>query len=112
MSRPWKITLWIGGILTALIGIVIVAALLILPSEWFYKKVRERIITEVERVTGGRVEIGRFHFDWKAMEATVSPFVLHGKEPPGEAPLVRIESLSLGLKVISLWKRDIDLAFL
>ena len=46
------------------------------------------MITEIERASGGRTEIGDFGFDWKTLTAEVTPFVLHGTEPATEAPAV------------------------
>jgi translocation and assembly module TamB len=69
------------------------------------------MVNEVERATGGKVEIGSFRFDWKTMTAEVQPFVLRGTEPPGSAPFFRADSVQVGLKIISALKRDIDLQF-
>ena len=110
MNRPARITLKIAGALLALFGIAALALLAILPSEWLEAKVRDRIVYEVERVSGGRVEIGRFHFNWKTLTAEVAPFVLHGREPAGEAPLVQADSVQVGLKIISLMQKRVDLA--
>src|SRR5437016_496587 len=88
------------------------AAFLIFQSGWFREKVRERIVTEVEQKTGGRVELGQFDFDATHLAAHVSPFILHGKEGVGEPPLIRIPSLTVGLRVISALERQVDLATL
>ncbi len=109
MNRPARIMLKIAGALLALLGIATLAVLVILPSDWMQEKVRRRIVSEVERVSGGRTEIGRFHFDWKTLTAEVSPFILHGTEPAGEAPLVRAETVRVGLKINSLLKKSVDL---
>ena len=73
---------------------------------------RQRVIAEVEKATGGKVEIGNFSFKWETLTATVSPFILHGMEGPDEAPLLRVQSASLGLRVISMLERKVDLASL
>lgn len=112
MSRPLKWTFWGLGGLAALLLLLTLAAVLILPSAWFHDKVRVRMISEIERASGGRAEIGEFKFDWKAMVAEVSPFVLHGTEPAGERPLFRADSVKVGLKIISMMKRDVDIASL
>ncbi|MGH9614046.1 MAG: hypothetical protein ACRD4P_13295, partial [Bryobacteraceae bacterium] len=39
-------------------------------------------------------------------------FVLHGKEAAGEQPLFRAKSITVGLKIVSILKRDIDIASL
>jgi translocation and assembly module TamB len=112
MSRPVRIVLWIGGGLVGLIVLLVVAALLILPSNWFAEQVRARIVNELERSTGGRVEIGSFHLDWRNLRARVAPVVLRGTEPETEPPLLRAEAIEVGLRIISLMKRQFDLASL
>ncbi|HET8549756.1 MAG TPA: translocation/assembly module TamB domain-containing protein, partial [Bryobacteraceae bacterium] len=112
MSRPVRITLWILGSLVGLAAILVLAAVLILPSRWFEEKVRARIVFELERSSGGRAEIGSFRFDWRNLRARVAPVVLRGTEPASEAPLLRAEAIEVGLKIISVLKRDIDIAAL
>ncbi len=112
MNRPARIVLKILGALLALLGILTLAVLVILPSAWFQNKVRQRIVTEVERVTGGRTEIGQFRFDWKTLTAEVRMFVLHGTESSPQQPLLRADSIRVGLKIVSLMKRNIDIASL
>jgi translocation and assembly module TamB len=89
-----------------------IAVVLVVCSGWFRERVRERIIAEIEHETGGRVELGSFSFNWTGLEATVTPLVLHGKESAGEPPLLRIPSVSLGLRIISAVERRVDLASL
>jgi translocation and assembly module TamB len=89
-----------------------VTSTLILRSGWFREKVRERIVVELERSTGGRAELGTFTFDWTSLTATVSPLVLHGKEREGEEPFLKIPSATLGLRLISMLERKVDLASL
>jgi len=38
--------------------------------------------------------------------------VLHGSEPPGAAPLFRADAIRLGIKIVSLLKRSVDLQYL
>jgi len=101
-----------GIAVTVLLLAAVAAGWLTLRSEWFRDKVRERIIAEVERSTGGRVEIGSLDFDWRRLRAEVRGFVLHGSEPVGARPLFRAESIVVGLRLVSALKRDIDLASL
>jgi translocation and assembly module TamB len=93
-----------------LLVVCAVAALLVVRSGWFRERVRQRIVTEVESATGGRVEVGNFSFKWETLTAKISPFVLHGMESAAEAPLLRVESVSIGLRVISMLERKVDLA--
>ncbi len=95
---------------TILLVVCAVAGLLVVRSGWFRELVRQRIVTEVEKATGGRVEVGNFSFKWETLTAKISPFVLHGMEPASEAPLLRVESVTVGLRVISMLERKVDLA--
>jgi translocation and assembly module TamB len=81
----------------------------VVRSAWFREKVRDRIVSEVERSTGGRAEIGSFRFDWHTMTAEVAPFVLHGTEPADARPLFRADSIRVGLRIVSMIERDIDI---
>ncbi len=95
-----------------LLGFVILlplALVLVFRSGWFHDKVRDRIVAEVEKASGGRAEIGAFQFDWRKLEARVAPFTLHGKEKPGEPVFLQTAGIQIGLKIVSAMKRDIDI---
>ena len=70
---------------------------------------RRRIVSTVETATGGRVEAGSFHFDWKHLRAELRDFVIHGTEPPDKPPLFRAGSIVVGLKLVSILRRDVDI---
>ncbi len=110
MTRPGRIVLISAGSMVLLLLIIAVAGFTIVQSGWFQNQVRLRLITEVEDATGGKAEIGAFHFDWKTLTAEVDSFVVHGTEPASGPPLLRVEKLTIGLKIISLLKRDIDVS--
>jgi translocation and assembly module TamB len=110
MNRGARVLLIIIGTLLAIAGFAILAVLAILPSPWFEEKIRVAMVEAVERTTGGRTEAARFHLDWKTLTVTVDKFVLHGKEPAGQDPLVRADSVTAGLRIISLIEKKFDLA--
>jgi translocation and assembly module TamB len=109
VSRRVRIWLRIALGLAALLVLAAITGVLILRSDWFRDSVRRRIITEIETATGGRAEIGSFDFDWSGLTATIRPLVLHGKEGPGEPPLLRVESAQVVLRIISALRRKVDL---
>ncbi|MFB3829101.1 MAG: translocation/assembly module TamB domain-containing protein [Bryobacteraceae bacterium] len=109
MSRRSRIVLIAAGSLAGTALLLAAAAVVILRSEWFFGKVRGRVLAEMERATGGRAEIGRFRFDWKTLTATVDNLVLRGAEPAGKPPLFRADSVAIGLKIVSLVKKQVDL---
>lgn len=92
--------------------IVSLAAVLVVQSGWFRERVRARIVEELERATGAHAEVANFNFDWKKLSATVAPVILHGKESETEDPLARVNSITVGLRLISALERRVDLALL
>jgi translocation and assembly module TamB len=112
MRTPAQVVLRIAVALAIVLMACGIAGLVVVRSGWFHEKVRERILAEIEQATGGRAEIGGFHFDWSSLTASVSPLVLHGTEPGGEQPLLSVASASIGLRVISMFERKFDLAYL
>src|ERR1700737_769301 len=112
MSRARKITYIVVGSLGGLIGVVVIAGILIVQTQWFRNLVREKIIASVETSTGGIVDIGSFDFDWRQLRADGRDFVLHGTEPAGAAPLFRAKLLEVTLKLVSPLKHTVDISSL
>jgi len=112
MSRRRK---WIAWLLaSSLVALLAFAVTLfaVVRSRWFYDRVRRSIVETVETATGGRVEIAAFQFDWHSLRAEVRNFTLHGTEPAGKPPLFHAESAAVGLTLVSLLRRDVDIAYL
>src|SRR5208282_690375 len=103
-----KWALLIGGSLSGLIALAVVAAIFVAQSSWLREQVRERIVAEAETATGGKVEIGSFQFNWQNFTARVNSFVIHGTEPAGFPPLLQVQSITIQLKVISFLKTIVD----
>src|SRR5438445_483844 len=108
MSRRSRLTLIISGAVFGLIFVLAVTAVFVLRSAWFREQVRERMVVEAEKATGGRVEIGSFDWDWNTMTARVNGFVIHGTEPARSPPLLRVRSITVVLKIVSMLKRMVD----
>jgi translocation and assembly module TamB len=112
MRRLGRVLLRIIATLVLLAGVCALTGILVFRSGWFYELVHRRMVMEIEKATGGRVEIGNFAFDWKRLEATVGPVVLHGKESANEPPFVRVASITAGLRIVSMMERKVDLSSL
>jgi translocation and assembly module TamB len=95
--------------LAVLFLLLLTAGLIVIQTPWFHEKVRERIVYEIEKATGGRCELGSFSFDWRTLTAEVSNLAIHGTEGPGEAPLFRADSVRVGLKIVSILQKKVDL---
>src|SRR5689334_9350949 len=110
MTRLTRIALFSLSALVLLTIAVAVTGVYVAQSGWLREKVRQRIVDEASRASGGRVEIGPFRFDWKTLTAELDNVVVHGTEPEGQAPLLAIDRVVVELRIISLVERDFDVA--
>ena len=112
MTRAGRFAVYAGLGAAALLVAAGVAGLFTLRSEWFRDKVRERIVAEAERASGGIVKLESFDFNWRALRVELRGFLLRGSEPASAQPLFRAGSIVVGLRIVSMLKRDVDLASL
>jgi translocation and assembly module TamB len=80
-----------------------------LDSDSFREKVRIRVAAELERMTGGRVEIASFAWNLSRLHFEAKGLTIHGLESRGEEPYVQAGRVSVRLKIISLLSRKIAL---
>ena len=101
-SRWWKILLiTITAVVTCLLF-----GLWYTTTQSFQNYVRRRLVAEVERITGGRAEVGSFHVVPFHLQVEVRNITVHGKEAPGDIPLAHADSLVAQLKINSLLRSD------
>ncbi|HVW83861.1 MAG TPA: hypothetical protein VHB50_04245, partial [Bryobacteraceae bacterium] len=100
----------LAAVVTGILLLVAVAAVWIAQSDWLRAKVHNGIIEQAEKATGGKVELGAFRFDWRTLTAEVDRFVIHGTESASDAPLLAIDRITVGLRVISLIGRDVNVS--
>jgi len=84
-----------------------------MSSSAFENLVRKRLVAEIEKSTGGRVEIASFHWYLFDLEADAGGLVIHGLEDMGEAPYASVENLRVRLSLLGFWSpsvrlRDLD----
>ncbi|MEO8098825.1 MAG: translocation/assembly module TamB domain-containing protein [Acidobacteriota bacterium] len=103
--RLWQIAAGLAGLLV----LASIGGVLVVRSGWFLDYLQRRIVEEAQRATGAKVELGSVSVDWTLLRARVNGLVLHGKETAGEAPLLRVDSATLGLRIISVFERKVDL---
>ena len=65
VSRPVRISLITIASLLVLALIVVIGGISVLRSDWFFQQVRDRVVAEMEKSTGGKVELRQFHLDWQ-----------------------------------------------
>ena len=100
--RWWKYFLITAGILV----VTALAALWYTSTRSFQAYVRRKMIEEVERITGGRAEIGTFHVVPFHLQVEVRNITVHGKESPTDSPLVHADSLLAQMKVVSFLRTE------
>jgi hypothetical protein len=93
-------------IVSGLFLICLLAGLWYLTTESFQAYVRRRIVAEVERVTGGRAEIGSIHTVPFHMQVEIRDLTVHGREAASEIPLAHVDHLVAQVKVISLLRTE------
>jgi translocation and assembly module TamB len=100
--RWWKYLLIAAGA-----GILcVLAATWYTTTNSFQAYVRGRMVTEIERITGGRAEVGSFHVVPFHLQVEVRNITVHGKEGPADVPLAHAESLLAQVKVISFLRTE------
>ena len=109
MTRWRRIAAITGLSILGLLVVFLIAAFVIVQTDWFRNYVREKIIAITEDSTGGKVEIQAFDFDWSHMRATVKGFILHGTEKPTEAPLFQAQTLTVDLKILPSFSKTVDI---
>src|ERR1700733_5036747 len=112
MSRPLRILRNAAIALGALIVVLAIAGILVVQSGWFQNYVKQTIIASTEDSTGGKVEIGVFHFDWTHLSAVATNFVIHGTETADTAPLLRAARVQLNLRLFTSLHHPWDITYL
>ena len=104
-ARPrswWKYLLLATGVIV----VAVLAALWYTTTNSFQAYVRRRTVAEMERITGGRAEIGSFHVVPFHLQVEVRNITVHGKEAASDVPLAHADSLVAQLKVISFLRTE------
>jgi translocation and assembly module TamB len=72
-------------------------------STRFEGLVRNRLVTLLEKSTGGRVEIASFHWHPLNLEADAGGLVIHGLEAPNDAPYAQVERAHVRISLLNLF---------
>ncbi|HZB87028.1 MAG TPA: hypothetical protein VE291_00050, partial [Terracidiphilus sp.] len=94
--------LWIGGGCAVLLAVIAVAGYAWLNSASFESLVRRRLAAQLEQATGGRVEIGSFHWRLMDLEASLGGLVIHGREAANEAPYARVDEMHVRVSILNV----------
>jgi translocation and assembly module TamB len=70
---------------------------------------RRYVTGQLESVTGGRVELGRFQFHWWGLHGELDNFTLHGSEGPGIPPLFHADRIRFQVHIVSVFGGKLSL---
>src|SRR5438105_4561778 len=105
--KVWRYLLW-----SMLAGILLFAGLgWYSTTDSFRSLVRQRLISTLERITGGRVELGSIHTVPFHLQLEVRDVTIHGGEQPGEVPYAHLNSLVAQVKIWSILQSEIGLNY-
>lgn len=95
--RWWKYLLITAGVFV----VALAAGLWYTTTDSFQNYVHRRMVGEIERITGGRAEIGSFHVVPFRLQVEIRNITVHGNEAATDVPLLHADSVVGQVKVIS-----------
>jgi len=104
--------LWIEAAAGAVLLAVIVALVWYLRSPQFGDFVRRKVIASIEDATGGRVELGSFHWSLAKLQFEADDLTIHGLEGPDQLPYGHVDRINLRVRILSFIQTRISLEYL
>ncbi len=78
----------------------------------FKNRIRNTVIAQLEKSTGGRVDLQRFNWRLTHLEFEADNLTIHGLEAPGQVPYAHIDRLFVRLQILSFFRTKIGLNYL
>ncbi|HLV94911.1 MAG TPA: translocation/assembly module TamB domain-containing protein [Candidatus Acidoferrales bacterium] len=94
--------------LAAVIVIVVVAGYIMIHTHAFNRFVAGKIIEQTEEKTGAQLSIGKMVIHWGQLKVDFYDLALRTSPKTGP-PFFACDRLRVGVKILSIWKRKIDL---
>src|SRR6266480_3244449 len=106
-AHPPRRRVWKYVLCSVLACLMVLAALAwYTTTDSFQAAVHRRLVSEIERITGGRVELGALQTNPLHLRAEIRDLTIHGREAPGEVPYAHVGRLLAELKIISLLETE------
>src|SRR5579859_4333468 len=99
---------WLATVVIVLAGIS-AALVLYLNSDSFRETVRARVVADLERMTGGKVEIESFTWKLSTLQFEIHNLTIHGREAANEVPYAHADRITVAVKIVSFFSRKISL---
>src|ERR1700688_767977 len=107
MSEPGAKSRWRSlrnyVLLAGLAGVILLGVIAwYATTDSFQGLVRRRVVAELERVTGGHVNLGSIHTIPFRFQVEMRDLTIHGREPSNEVPYAHVDHIVARIKVISI----------
>lgn len=103
ISKPQKRKFAKYLLVASLVSLLLLAgAAWYLTTDSFQLMMLHRLVSELERVTGGRVELDALHTVPFRLRVEVRGLTIHGNESANDTPYVHVDRLIAQIKIISL----------
>jgi translocation and assembly module TamB len=100
---------WVGIVVSILAFLAVLGGYIVLKSPQFHQYVLAKLIEQVQRTTGGRLEVENWEFHVSPMAVNLYGITLHGTEGPEQRPLLEAEELTVGVSTHALLGRKLRL---
>ena len=96
---------WLRLIVPAFLLLLIVSAVIYLNSDSFRESVRRRVVAELERTSGGKVELQSFRWKLSKLQFEANGLTIHGLEGSDQAPFLHADRLFAQVQIISFFSQ-------
>jgi translocation and assembly module TamB len=104
-----KIVGWLFAILLAFVLLLGVGIYALQRSQAFHQWALRTMIQKAREATGARIEVQDFAIHWSALQVDLDNVTVHGEEGARERSLFTADHVKVGLKIVSIFRRKIDL---
>ena len=80
-----------------------------LNSDSFRETVRTRVVAELSRMTGGKVEIQSFTWQLSSLRFVATGLTIHGREAATEPPYFHADRVTVEIQIVSFLSRSVTL---
>jgi translocation and assembly module TamB len=102
-AEPRRRWVWKSVLIAAILGVILLSlAGWYASTSDFQAMVRRHFVAQLERVTGGRVELGSIHSVPFRFQVEVRDLTIHGSEQPGQTPYAHVDRLVAHMKLSSV----------
>jgi len=91
------------------LALLLLGLLFYLNSGSFRETVRQRVISELRQMTGGKVEVESFTWNLSTLHFEARNVTIHGREAAGEVPYAHADRIGVDVKIVSFFTRKVSL---